>query len=108
MRFAQYISKCSSAIALTALLVTVPLTAKNGRDFAGQYILRAVDGDPVHVMLVLQVVNFSGSDLRQAVFALHGSSPDAPLIGDIGTVENWRDGGGVVVSREVTDTREDF
>jgi hypothetical protein len=99
-------------LALFALpvLLTAPAGAKDGRDFAGHYSLTNVTekGSQVELTLVLQVFNYSGADLKQAVVTVRLPAPGPGVLGSFAPIKLWRNESGVVVSQQLTITREEY
>jgi len=93
----------------TLLLAAVQAIAKDGRDFAGFYSLAGVaeQGDAVRVTLELQLFNYSGADLKDAVIAVR-QSPGLPDLGSFAPIPHWRSGHDVAVSRQFTVPRREF
>jgi len=98
-----------AALFAALLLAGAPAIAKDGRDFAGFYSLSSVaqQGDAVRVTLELQLFNYSGADLRDAVIAVR-QSPGMADLGSFAPVPLWRDGHDVVVGRQFTVPRSEF
>jgi hypothetical protein len=63
---------CVAASLATLLLAGVSAFAKDGRDFAGFYSVHSLSqqGDRVQFTMHLEILNFSDSDVKQAVVSL--------------------------------------
>ena len=99
-------------LALFALpvLFTVPAGAKDGRDFAGHYNLTNIsekDGQ-VELTLTLQLFNYSGADLKQAVVTIHAPHAVPGVLASFAPIKLWRSGSAVVVSQQLTIPRAEF
>ncbi|MGD0360890.1 MAG: hypothetical protein ABSC93_08475 [Bryobacteraceae bacterium] len=98
-------------LALFALstLFTGPARAKDGRDFAGYYSLTdaAEKGGAVELTLALQLFNYSGADLKQAVVTVR-SSPSPGVLGSFAPIKVWRSGSDVVIRQQMTVPRDVF
>jgi hypothetical protein len=95
-----------TAMALTALTAV----AKDGRDFAGHYSLTSVNekGSQVELTLALQLFNYSGADLKQAVVTVRSSPPAPGVLGSFAPIKLWRSGSDVVVRQQLTIPRDEF
>ena len=71
------------ALFALTMLITGPAGAKDGRDFAGYYSLTnaAEKGGAVELTLALQLFNYSGADLKQAVVTVRESHPSSGSTG---------------------------
>lgn len=96
-------------LALLALTVlsTGPISAKDGRDFAGYYSLTNVSesGSQVQFTLSLQLFNYSGADLQNAAITVQSGEPRPDLLGSFPPIKVWRNGSDVIVSRQITVAR---
>ena len=100
----------SVAVFASLLLATIAAVAKDGRDFAGFYSLTDVheQGEQVQVTLGLQIFNYSGADLRQAVVTVRQSHPGIAVLGTSAPIELWRANARVIVKQDVTLSRDEF
>jgi len=98
------------ALFASAVLFTAPAGAKDGRDFGGHYNLtKVIDKEgQVELTLALQLYNYSGADLKQAVIMLREAAPRPGVLGSFPPIKLWRNGKDVVVRRQVTIPRADF
>jgi hypothetical protein len=106
---------CLSRVYTCALFVTLVLTAtvafgKDGRNFGGYFNITDMtqEGDRVEVTLSLQIFNYSGEDLKQAVVTLRESHPTLRVIDTFDAIPVWRSGKSVTLSRQVTITRHEY
>ena len=110
MRLTSFSRTGILALFALPMLFTAAAGAKDGRDFAGHYSLTNVTekGSQVELTLVLQVFNYSGADLKQAVVAVRSAPPVPAVLESSAPIKLWRNGSGVVVSQQVTIAREEF
>ena len=106
---------CLSRVNTWFLTIVLVLTAasafgKDGRNFGGFFNLADVTqaGDREQVTLVLQVYNYSGADLKEAVVTLRESHPSSEVLGTFDPIPLWRSGESVTLRREVNITREEY
>jgi|HubBroStandDraft_1064217.scaffolds.fasta_scaffold15022_3 hypothetical protein len=101
-----------SAIAalLGVLLLAAAGAAKDGRDFAGVYSLTNVaeQNGKIQATLTLQLFNYSGDDLEQAIVVVRGSNPGSDVLAAFAPIVVWRKGTEVTISQQVTVPREEF
>lgn len=88
--------------ALTTLFTT-PAGAKDGRDFAGYYSLTNVseNGGQVELTITMQLFNYSGADLQQAVVTVQSSAPGPNALCSFAPIKLWRNGGDVFLSQRI-------
>jgi hypothetical protein len=92
------------ALSALSMLFTTAAVAKDGRDFAGHYSLTdiTVKGDQVELTLALQLYNYSGADLKQAVVAVHTPHAVPGVVASFAPIKLWRNEGDVIVSQQIT------
>lgn len=99
-------------VALFALptLFTAAAVAKDGRDFAGHYNLTNVTekGGQVELTLSLQLYNYTGLDLKQAVVTVHAPHAVPGVLASSAPIKLWRNESDVVVSQQLTIPRAEF
>jgi|HubBroStandDraft_1064217.scaffolds.fasta_scaffold62692_2 hypothetical protein len=102
--------RAAAAALLATLLLATVCTAKDGRDFAGSYTLTNIAGQDgqVHATLTLQLFNYSGDDLKQAVVVVRSSEPGAGVLGTSAPIAVWASGASVTISQQVTVQRDEF
>jgi len=66
------------------------------------------DGDRVQVTLRLQIFNYSGADLKQAVLTLRESPPASGVLGSFDPIPVWQSGKSITLSRQVTITPDEY
>jgi hypothetical protein len=105
-------SSRAGVLALFALsiLFTGPAGAKDGRDFAGHYSLTNVTekSGEVELTLTLQLFNYSGADLKQAVVTVRAAHPVPGILASFAPIKLWRSGRDVVVSQQLTIARGEY
>jgi hypothetical protein len=92
MRLTSFSRAGMLALFALTVLFTAPAVAKDGRDFAGHYSLTNVTekGSQVEFMLALQLFNYSGADLQQAVVTVRASFPGPGVLGSFAPIKLWR------------------
>jgi hypothetical protein len=110
MRLLQFLLTGMIVLLLALALATSAAIAKDGRDFAGQYALTKTgeQGEQVQVTLVLHLMNYSGTDLEQAVIAVHPSPPGPEQPVAFAAAGYWRNASDVVASRGLTISRDEY
>jgi len=93
---------------LVCALATVPVSAKDGRDFAGFYsINNAVEqGDQMVVTLRVQLQNNSDADVKQALLTLRQNP--GPALGTFQPVKLWRNHGEVRLTGQFVVPKHEF
>jgi hypothetical protein len=106
----RFSKRCSFALLVFSALAGTAAIARNGRDFAGFYDLAGIEdrGSAVEVTLVLQLYNYSGADVRQAIVMLRELPPATRTLATFASIPVWRDGTALVIHRQVTMPREEF
>lgn len=106
---------CLSRVYICVLLAMLVLAAavafgKDGRNFGGHYSITDVTqaGDRVQVTLSLQIFNYSGEELKQAVVTLRESHPASGVIDTFDPIPVWRSEKSITLSRQVTITRDEY
>jgi hypothetical protein len=99
-----------TALFAAMVFVSVSAVAKDGRDFAGHYSLTNVieKGSQVELTLALQLFNYSGADLQQAVVTVRSSPPGPGVLATFAPIKLWRSGSEVVVRQQLTIAREEY
>ena len=79
----KYPAVAAAFVVLLQLFAAAPVSAKDGRDFAGFYkVLQVTDQvDEVQVKLSLQVFNYSSANVTEATIALQSSLPNPSFDG---------------------------
>jgi hypothetical protein len=110
MRLTSFSRAGITALFALPMLFTGPAGAKDGRDFAGHYALTNVTatGGQVELTLALQLFNYSGADLKQAVVTIRSAHPVPGVLASFAPIKLWRSGSGVVVRQQITITRDVF
>lgn len=110
MRFTGF--SRAGIVALFALLTlfAAAAVAKDGRDFAGHYSLTTVTekGDQVELTLALQLYNYSGADLKQAVVTVHAPHAVPGMVATFAPIKLWRNDGDVIVRQQLTIPRAEY
>jgi hypothetical protein len=106
---------CLSRVYICVLLAMLVLTTvvgfgKDGRNFGGHYNITDITqvGDRVQVTLSLQIFNYSGEELKQAVITLRESHPASGVIDTFDAIPVWQSGKSITLSRLVTITRDEY
>ena len=106
---------CLSRVYICVLLAMLVLTTvvgfgKDGRNFGGHYNITDVTqvGDRVQVTLSLQIFNYSGEELKQAVVTLRESHPASGVIDTFDPIPAWRSEKSITLRRQVTITRDEY
>ncbi|MGA2739322.1 MAG: hypothetical protein ABSG65_18015 [Bryobacteraceae bacterium] len=110
MRLTSFSRTGILALSALSVLFTAPVGAKDGRDFAGHYSLTDVieNGSQVELTLTLQLFNYSGADLNQTVVTVHPAPPVPGVLASFAPIKLWRSGNDVVVSQQLTISREEY
>lgn len=97
-------------LAIVLVLTAITAFGKDGRNFAGFFNLTGVaqQGDRVQVTLVLQVFNYSGADLKQAVVTVRESHPSSEVLGTFDPIPVWRSGKTITLERQMTLTNHEY
>ena len=92
------------------LLGTITATAKDGRDFAGNYKLTNVQDHVNTVTLTLQVRLYNNSDaaISGAVVTLMAGAPEVGLRGSFPTVKTWKRAQGVLLNAQFTIPKREY
>jgi hypothetical protein len=79
----KYYAVAVAFLVLLQLFAAAPVSAKDGRDFAGFYkVLQETNQvDEVEVKLSLRVFNYSSEDVTEATISLHSSLPNPSFDG---------------------------
>lgn len=98
------------ALLVTFILVAAAAVGKDGRNFGGYFNLAGMteEGGHVQMTLALQIFNYSGEDLKEAVVTLRESHPTLRVIGTFDPIPVWRSGKSVMLSRQVTIPRDEY
>lgn len=110
MKLTLFQRTASAVLFTVAVLTSVNASAKDGRDFAGHYSLTSVTdkGSEVELQLALQLFNYSGADLKQAVVTVRESAPKPGVVGTFAPIKLWHNGKDIVVKQQVTISQEEF
>ncbi|HXM43768.1 MAG TPA: hypothetical protein VN924_21215 [Bryobacteraceae bacterium] len=110
MRLTSFSRAGILALSALSVLFTAPAGAKDGRDFAGHYSLTdAIEkGSQVELTLTLQLFNYSGADLKQAVVTVQQPPPVPGVLANFASIKLWRSGSDVVVSQQLTIPQDEY
>jgi hypothetical protein len=98
------------ALFVTLVLTTAAAYGKDGRNFAGHFNITGMTevNDRVNVTVTLQIFNYSGADLQQAVVTIRESHPASGVINIFNPIAAWGDGKSVTLTGQVTITRDEY
>jgi hypothetical protein len=106
---------CLSRVYICVLFAMLVLTAvigfgKDGRNFGGYFNITDMtqEADRVQVALSLQIFNYSGEELKQAVVTLRESHPSSGVIDTFDPIPVWRSEKSITLRRQVTITRDEY
>jgi len=104
------LSRVNTCLLFAALVLTTTAFGKDGRNFGGQFNLAGVaeKGDYVQMTLALQIFNYSGAELKQAVVTLRESHPASTVIQIFDPIPAWAVDKSVTLTRQVTITRDEY
>jgi hypothetical protein len=110
MRLTSFSRAGILALFALSVLFTGPAGAKDGRDFAGHYSLTNATekSGQVELTLTLQLFNYSGADLKQAVVTVRAPHPVPEVLASFAPIKLWRSGKDVVVSQQLTIARDEY